>query len=51
MLRLKLPLSFTTFISNFFTNRYNRVFTAYDITDAYKVLVSIDQGEVISLLL
>ncbi len=42
MRRLKLPLSFITFISNLFTNRYNRVFIAHGTTDVYKVLVSID---------
>src|SRR6266511_2744049 len=51
MNRLKLPLPFIQFISNLFTNRYNRIFMAHGTTDAYKVLVGIDQGEVISPLL
>ncbi len=42
MLRLKLPLSFTTFINNLFTNKYNRIFTIHGIIDVYKVLVGID---------
>src|SRR6266511_2157315 len=51
MNRLKLPLSFITFITNLFTNRKNRVFTAHGTTNSYNLLVGIDQGEVISPLL
>src|SRR5687768_16685418 len=48
MIRLKLPTPFIMFIKNLFTNYFNKIFTAHGITDAYKVLVGIDQGEVIS---
>jgi hypothetical protein len=49
--RLKLPPSFINLIVNIFTNRTNRIFTDVGITDPYKLLVGIDQGEVISPLL
>ncbi len=49
--RLKIPPSFIKFITNIFTNHYNQVFTNSGITDKYKVLVSIDQEEVICPLL
>ena len=51
MNRLKLSLSFITFITNLFTNHKNRVFTAHGTTNSYNLLVGIDQGEVISPLL
>ena len=51
MIRLKLPIQFIQMMKNLFTNRYNRIFTAHGTTDRYKVLVGIDQGEVISPLL
>src|SRR2546430_14367976 len=51
MLRLKLPQNFIEIIKNLFTNRKNRIFTAYGLTDPYDVLIGIDQGEVISPLL
>ena len=46
--RLKLPSQFISLISNLFTNHTNRIITAYGLTDAYNVLIGIDQGEVIS---
>jgi ribonuclease HI len=51
MERIGLPISFITFITNLFTNRQNRIFTAHGTTNSYNVLVGIDQGEVISPLL
>src|ERR1051325_8528817 len=48
---IKLPSSFINLISNIFTNRWNRVFTAVGTTDPYEMLTSIDQGEVMSPLL
>ena len=46
--RLKLPLRFISLIVNIFTNRTNKIITAYGHTDSYNVLTGIDQGEVIS---
>ena len=46
--RLKLPLSFRTFIRTLFSSRFNQVFTAHGNTDNYQVISGIDQGEVIS---
>ena len=46
--RLKLPSTFISLITNIFTERKNRVFTAVGTTDPYEVLVGIDQGEVMS---
>ena len=48
MARLKLPSTFISLITNIFTERKNRVFTAVGTTDPYEVLVGIDQGEVMS---
>ena len=45
MARLKLPSTFISLITNIFTERKNRVFTAVGTTDPYEVLVGIDQGE------
>src|ERR1044072_5443895 len=44
---IKLPSIFIRFITNLFTNRINQVFTPFDLTDPYNILVGIDQGEVI----
>jgi hypothetical protein len=51
MNHIKLPSLFIRFISNLFTNRSNRVFTPFGLTDPYNILVGIDQGEVICPLL
>src|SRR5277367_6946117 len=51
MIRLKFPSTCRQMILSLFTDRYNQVITADGLTDPYKVLVGIDQGEVISLLL
>src|ERR1043165_6196891 len=51
MNRIKLPPLFIHFITNLFTNRSNRVFTPFGLTDPYNILVGIDQGEVICPLL
>ena len=49
--RLKLPVLFSDFIENIFTNRTNRVFTEVGLTNSFDMLVGIDQGKVISPLL
>ena len=49
--RLKIPDTFNSLITNLFTQRKNRVFTAVGTTSPYDVLIGIDQGEVISPLL
>src|ERR1044071_4805340 len=51
MNRIKLPPLFIRFITNLFTNRSNRIFTPFSLTDPYDILVGIDQGEVICPLL
>ena len=51
MKRIKIPDRCIRFISSLFTNRRNKVITSYGLTSEYKVLVGIDQGEVISPLL
>src|ERR1044072_3780492 len=51
MNRIKLLPLFIRFISNLFTNRSDRIFTPFDLTDPYNILVGIDQGEVICPLL
>src|ERR1044071_2020837 len=51
MNRIKLPQLFIRFITNLFTNRFNRIFTPFGLTDPYNILVGIDQGEVICPLL
>ena len=48
---LCIPFSFINIITNLFFNRSYSVFTAYGNTDPYNVIVSINQGEVISLFL
>ena len=48
---IKLPPLFIRFITNLFTNRFNRIFTPFGLTDPYNILVGIDQGEVICPLL
>jgi len=49
--RLKLPQGFINFITNLFTNHSNQIFTSFDLTNKYDVLVGIDQGKVIYSLL
>ena len=51
MNRIKLPHLFIRFITNLFTNRTNQIFTPFDLTDPYNLLVGIDQEEVICPLL
>jgi len=51
MNRIKLPSLFIHFITNFFTNCTNQIFTPFGLTDLYNILVGIDQGEVICPLL
>jgi len=51
MNRLKISLPFINLITNLFTNHTNQVFIQSGITDSYKVLVGIDQEEVICPLL
>lgn len=51
LLRLKLPTSFIRMVTNLFLERKNKIFTEVGLTDEYKVLTGIDQGEVISPLL
>ncbi|CAB4431671.1 unnamed protein product [Rhizophagus irregularis] len=49
--RLRFSDNLSNFIISLFTNRKNRIFTPYDPTSFYNVLIGIDQGEVISPLL
>src|SRR2546429_7519740 len=51
MQRLRIPQGFIKLTLNLFNNRSNRVITANDLSDPYKVKISIDQGEVIFSLL
>ena len=51
MFRLKLPATFVNFVTNIFSHRYNKVFTAHGLTHSFLSLTSIDQGEVVSPLL
>src|SRR3954471_6690255 len=48
MRRLRIPQGFIKLTLNLFTNRSNRVITANGLSDPYKVMIGIDQGEVIS---
>ena len=49
--RLHIPGDLIRYITNLFTNRKNKVFTAFGDTREYEVLTGIDQGETISPLL
>src|SRR6266498_2144717 len=51
MTRLKIPLACRRLILNLFTNHTNKILTCYGQTSSYKVLVGIDQAEIISPLL
>src|SRR5439155_13693203 len=51
MQRLRILQGFIKLTLNLFNNRSNRVITANDLSDPYKVKIGIDQGEVISPLL
>ena len=51
MKRIKLPELFRKLILNLFTNRTNQILTCHGPTNSYKVLVGVDQGEIISPLL
>src|SRR5438034_7294866 len=51
MKRIKLPELFRKLILNLFTNRTNQLLTCHGPTNSYKVLVGVDQGEIISPLL
>ncbi len=51
MNHLKIPQLFINLINNLFTNYTNQVFTYSRITDQYKVLISINQEEIICPLL
>src|SRR5688572_3001548 len=49
--RLRIPSLFIQLVINFFSDRYNKVITANDMSDPFKVQIGIDQGKVISPLL
>src|SRR5215212_729055 len=49
--RIKLPETFTTFISNSLKNRRNKIITDFGYTESFKISNGIDQGEIMSLLL
>jgi hypothetical protein len=49
--RIKVPMAFSTLITNLFINRKNAVFTNVGLTEQYDIKIGIDQGEVISPLL
>ena len=49
--RIKLPETFTTFISNSLKNRHNKIITDFGYTESFKISNGIDQGEIMSPLL
>src|SRR3989337_4345640 len=49
--RIHIPGDLIRYICNMFTNRKNKVFTAYGDSPEYEMLTGIDQGETISPLL
>src|SRR4051812_6569966 len=51
MERLKIPKRFIDLTLEFFSDRTNKIITAYGNTDPYEVQMGIDQGEVLSPLL
>ncbi|GET58175.1 RNA-directed DNA polymerase from mobile element jockey-like [Rhizophagus irregularis DAOM 181602=DAOM 197198] len=51
LIRLHIPALLVQFILNLFTRRNNRIITCHGDTATYRVLVGIDQGEIISPLL
>jgi hypothetical protein len=51
MNRLKIPTLFTDLVLQLFSDRSNRILTAFGNTEPYSVHIGIDQGEVISPLL
>src|SRR5207244_8725163 len=51
MSRLRILARFVDLTIDLFSNRFNSIITAFGNTSPYKVQISIDQGEVISLLL
>ena len=46
--RIKVPTLMVSFLLNLFTDRLNKVLTAVGDTNWYNVLISINQGEIIS---